>query len=124
MKPLDLNVSIQNSYEAARSESVRLEKPHVVNQLANEDAQRDQVARDQSVVAPEPKLAGEDMFAADEYEHSDYTERGGQGFKRRKRKDESGTEAAAEADAGETPKQAEPDKKNEDDSGKGFSTYA
>ena len=121
MKPLDLNVSIQNSYEAARSESVRLEKPHVVNQLANEDAQREQVARDQSVVAPEPKLAGEDMFAADEYEHSDYTERGGQGFKGHKRKDELGTAAVAE-DGTEEP--AEPAKKTEDDSGKGFSTYA
>ncbi len=122
MKPLDLSVSIQNSYEAARSESVRLEKPHVVSQLANEDAQREQISRDQSVVAPEPKLAGEDMFAADEYEHSDYTERGGQNFKRRKpqNKQKESDEQPPE-EAGE---KAEPEKKPEADAGKGFSTYA
>ncbi len=123
MKPLDLSVSIQNSYEAARSESVRLEKPHVVSQLANEDAQRDQVARDQAVVAPEPKLASEDMFAADEYEHSDYTERGGQGSKRRKGK--KGTSADAATDTAEAVVQeAESPAKPAEEPGKGFSTYA
>lgn len=123
MKPLDLNVSIQNSYEAARSESVRLEKPHVVSQLANEDAQREQVTRDQSVVAPEPKLASEDMFAADEYEHSDYTERGGQGFKRRKRQKDT-PEVKSETETKEGITETESPTKPEEERGKGFSTYA
>lgn len=121
MKPLDLNVSIQNSYEAARSESVRLDKPHVVSQLANEDAQRDQVARDQSVVSVEPKLTSEDMFAADEYEHSDYTEKGGKRFKRDKAPEEEVSGQAA-PEEGEAEIKPEPEKKTGED--KGFSTYA
>lgn len=123
MKPLDLSVSIQNSYEAARSESVRLDKPHVVSQLSNEDAQREQVARDQSVVSVEPKLTSEDMFAADEYEHSDYTEQGGQGFRRRKPPEKGQTEKPV-AEEAEAEVKAEAEKKTEDDAGKGFSTYA
>lgn len=123
MKPLDLNVSIQNSYEAARSESVRLDKPHVVSQLSNEDAQREQVARDQSVISVEPKLTSEDMFAADEYEHSDYTEQGGEGFKRRKSPEKKSKEKpAVEEDEAEV--NAEAEKKPEEETGKGFSTYA
>lgn len=123
MKPLDLSVSIQNSYEAARSESVRLDKPHVVSRLSTEDAQREQLARDQSVVSVEPKLTSEDMFAADEYEHSDYTEQGGEGFKRRKeQKKDSAKETAAESE--ETAEKTVPEKQSEEESGKGFSTYA
>jgi|GEM_PF-5640160 len=123
MKPLDLSVSIQNSYEAARSESVRLDKPHVVGRLANEDAQREQVARDQSVVSVEPKLTSEDMFAADEYEHSDYTEQGGEGFRRRKEKKKDSVEETAAAPAENVEKEI-PEKQPEEESGKGFSTYA
>lgn len=123
MKPLDLSVSIQNSYEAARSESVRLDKPHVAGRLANEDAQREQVARDQSVVSVEPKLTSEDMFAADEYEHSDYTEQGGEGYKRRKPPKKGLAEKPA-AEETEAEVKAEAEKKPEEDAGKGFSTYA
>lgn len=53
MKPLDLNVSIQNSYEAARVESVRLEKEHVLNRLSGEDSMREQRLRDSQVNQPE-----------------------------------------------------------------------
>lgn len=77
MKPLDLQVGIQNSYEAARSEAVRLEKPHVVSMLANEDAQREQVVRDHSVTQPESKNLQEDLFSGQEYYPPDYSEGGG-----------------------------------------------
>lgn len=119
MKPLDLNVSIQNSYEAARSESVRLEKPHVVSQLANEDAHREQISRDQSVIAVEPRLASEDLFAADEYEHSDYTEKGGRGS-RGKNRQEQEIEPEAEAKTAESAE----DTQTPEEPGKGFSTFA
>lgn len=77
MKPLDLQVGIQNSYEAARSESVRLEKPHVAGMLANEDAERDQVHRDQSVNQPESKGLQDDLFTSEEYSPADYADAGG-----------------------------------------------
>lgn len=119
MKPLDLSVSIQNSYEAARSESVRLEKPHVIGQLANEDAQRDQLVRDQSVVAPEAREAGNDLFAADEYEHSDYTERSGGGLGKRKRRE--GARQKPEQEKKIAEEAVQPEKKEGEG---GFSTYA
>lgn len=62
MKPLDLNVSIQNTYEAARSEAVRLDRPVVLSRLALEDAQHDQILRDKSVAAPEPTVLQEDEY--------------------------------------------------------------
>ena len=115
MKPLDLNVSIQNSYEAARVESVRLEKPHVVSQLGLEDAQREQLARDQSVVAPESRPYSEDLFAADEYEHSDYTEKRGRGQQKKQKTKKKTVEPEAEAETAE---------KKTEEQGDGFSTYA
>ncbi len=76
MKPLDLQVGIQNSYEAARSEGVRLEKTHVAGMLANEDAQRDQTVRDHSVTAPESKGLQDDLFSSEEYSPADYADAG------------------------------------------------
>lgn len=87
MKPLDLQVGIQNSYEAARSEGVRLEKPHVLNQLANEDARREQVHRDESVMAPESGNLQEDLFLEQEYEAPDYADAGASSGKKRRKQD-------------------------------------
>jgi hypothetical protein len=76
VKPLDLQVGIQNSYEAARSEAVRLEKPQVAGMLANEDAQRDQNVRDHSVTGPESKVFQDDLFSSEEYSPADYADAG------------------------------------------------
>lgn len=115
MKPLDLQVGIQNSYEAARSESVRLEKPHVVNQLAAEDARREQVHRDESVLAPESGNLQEDLFMEQEYEAPDYADAGGSSGKKRGKKSKP------------TPVQAEIKEENKPEEEKphsGFSTFA
>lgn len=74
MKPLDLNVSIQNSYEAARTEAVRLEREHVLNRLAGEESMREQRVRDAQVNQPEAKIMHEDLFSAEAYEPPDYTQ--------------------------------------------------
>jgi hypothetical protein len=102
VKPLDLNVGIQNSYEAARSESVRLEKAHVVNMLAEEDAKKEQVARDQKVLAPEPSSFSDDVFSADRYEAPDYTdlENGQDKHKKKRREKKSKDEAETEEPTG------------------------
>lgn len=117
MKPLDLQVGIQNSYEAARSEAVRLEKPHVAGMLANEDAQRDQVMRDQSVNAPESKNLQDDLFSAEEYHNPDYADSTGsrnrKGAARKRAQDEA---KAAQAEDGKTD--------TEKPETTGFSTYA
>ncbi|MBV6493145.1 MAG: hypothetical protein LDLANPLL_01160 [Turneriella sp.] len=83
MKPLDLQIGIQNSYEAARVEAVRLDKPHIVGQLANEDAKREQVVRDESVVAPQAQLLEEDLFLERDYEPPEYSQTEGQGKKKK-----------------------------------------
>ncbi|HRP70101.1 MAG TPA: hypothetical protein PLY93_11265 [Turneriella sp.] len=76
MKPLDLQVSIQNSYEAARSEAVRLEKPILIGQQANLDAKHEQALRDESVSALEAQYLQENLFLEDEYKSPDYENTG------------------------------------------------
>ena len=117
MKPLDLQVGIQNSYEAARSEAVRLEKPHVAGMLANEDAQRDQVLRDQSVNAPESRDFQDDLFSAEEYHNPDYADSTGSGKRKgtqRKKTPSAPVSAANEEQKTDTEKPETT----------GFSTYA
>lgn len=114
MKPLDLQVGIQNSYEAARSEGVRLEKPHVLNQLANEDARREQVHRDESVMAPESGNLQEDLFQEQEYESPDYANADGSSGKRRQKKNKPAVPV-------ENKEEVKPE---EEKPHPGFSTYA
>lgn len=116
MKPLDLQVGIQNSYEAARSEAVRLEKPHAIGQVANEDARREQIARDESVIPPESKNLQEDLFMEHEYESPDYANAGGSGKKENKGKKREKPAVVLEEKAEEKPADEKPEA--------GFSTYA
>ena len=118
MKPLDLQVGIQNSYEAARSEAVRLERPHVAGMLSNEDAQRDQVVRDHTVTRPESKTFQDDLFTAEEY-HPDYADAGSSGRDKKKgsgKKQQPVEEAQKKTDKAATPENTGGDGK--------FSTYA
>lgn len=122
MKPLDLNVSIQNTYEAARVEAVRLEKEHVINRLSGEESLRQQRLRDEQVTQPEAKIMHEDMFSAEAYEAPDYAQRGDSGKKRH-----GGAQNAAEEPAAEAGGAADEDKKKNEDGEShtpGFSTYA
>ena len=123
MKPLDLNVSIQNTYEAARVEAVRLEKEHVLNRLSGEDSMREQRLRDSQVNQPETKIMHEDMFSAEAYEAPDYTEQGDQDKKKRGEShvpDESEVVAAEEKAEDQDGMNAAGDKGHSS----GFSTYA
>lgn len=118
VKPLDLNVSIQNTYEAARVEAVRLEKEHVVNQLANEDSLREQRLRDQQVNSPAGQILHEDLFSAEAYEAPDYAEFAeDKPGKKKGEKEAAPQEKATEETEGQ---------KNEEAGDKhgGFSTYA
>jgi hypothetical protein len=72
VKPLDLNVAIQNTYQAARSEAARLDMPQVLNHLQNEDSAKQQVARDHRVSAAENTMLHQDLFAEDAYDPPDY----------------------------------------------------
>ena len=123
MKPLDLNVSIQNSYEAARVESVRLEKEHVLNRLSGEDSMREPRLRDSQVNQPEAKVMHEDMFSAEAYEAPDYAEQGGSGKKKQGESHAAAEEVKPSAEEAATEKD-----KTEPAAGEshtpGFSTYA
>lgn len=119
MKPLDLNVGIQNSYEAARSEAARLDRPQVLNQLHNQDSAKEQLARDQRVSAPEGAMLHQNLFAEDAYDPPEYDLSDSQ--KRQKRKQPQKKEApdvSAEGSDDATAAGAE-----EAEHG-GFSTYA
>jgi hypothetical protein len=122
VKPLDLNVSIQNSYEAARVESVRLEKEHIMNRLSGEESLWQQRLRDEQVTQPEAKIMHEDLFSAEAYEAPDYAQRGDSEKRRhggtRHTAAESVAETAGTADEGS--KKAAHDQ----DNGSGFSSYA
>jgi len=116
VKPLDLNVGIQNSYEAARSEAVRLDKPQVLNQLQNQDSAKEQLARDQRVSSPEGTMLHQNLFSEDAYDPPEYdlSDSG------RRKKDDSKKRPTARAPVevvGAGEEKAEPE------SG-GFSTYA
>lgn len=123
MKPLDLNVSIQNTYEAARVEAVRLEKEHVLNRLSGEDSMREQRLRDSQVNQPEAKIMHEDMFSAEAYEAPDYTEQGGS-----EKKKQGESHAAGQDEKASTEEDAAQKEKKESADGEshtpGFSTYA
>jgi len=121
VKPLDLNVGIQNSYEAARVESVRMEKEHVLNRLAGEDSAREQRLRDAQVNQPEAKIMHDDLFSAEAYEAPDYTAQGDSEERKQSRSQADAREARAEAVAkeDEKPQPADPENQNHR-----FSTYA
>ncbi|AFM14545.1 hypothetical protein [Turneriella parva] len=119
MKPLDLNVGIQNSYEAARSEAVRLDKPQVLNQLQNQDSAKEQLARDQRVSAPEGTMLHQDLFAEDAYEPPDYDLSDSQ--KRQKRKQQQ--QSVRPGNASEASDEPAAAAAGEAEQG-GFSTYA
>ncbi len=72
VKPLDLNVGIQNSYEAARSEAARLDRPQVLGHLQNQDSAKQQVARDHQVSSLESAMLHQNLFAEDAYDPPDY----------------------------------------------------
>ncbi|MBS0616935.1 MAG: hypothetical protein JSR44_02015 [Spirochaetes bacterium] len=118
MKPLDLNVSIQNSYEAARTESVRLDQAHVSNVREGEAARREQLLRDSSVVAPEANQMAEDLFTKKNYEGVEYSV--DSDASRHKRRDEN--KKKSEKSANEKDETAAA--KEESDAPHGFSTYA
>ena len=68
MKPLDLQINLQNSYESARVESVRLEKPLLQVKHANDQAQKTSEHNRESVVAvdqPENLSFAGDKFDAE-----------------------------------------------------------
>lgn len=118
MKPLDLNVSIQNSYEAARVESVRIEKAPVLNRLAEETAMKEQQARAEQVNPTDNEMLREDLFYSEEYEKPDFEVKD-EGEKRKKK------DKKAKEDNDTLPDDAvslEPTE--EDDKKDGFSTYA
>lgn len=118
MKPLDLNVSIQNSYEAARTESVRLDQAHVTNAREGEAARREQLLRDSSVVAPEAKQMAEDLFAEQNYEGTEYLVDGDAARqKHRDKKNKNSKNASDEKDAAVA-------EKADTETTHGFSTYA
>ena len=121
MKPLDLNVGIQNSYEAARVESVRMEKEHVLNRLAGEDSAREQRLRDAQVNQPEAKIMHDDLFSAEAYEAPDYTAQGDSEERKQSRSQADAREARAEAVAKEDEKPESGDPENQNHR---FSTYA
>ncbi|GAB4425268.1 MAG: hypothetical protein OHK0011_06380 [Turneriella sp.] len=122
MKPLDLNVSIQNSYEAARVESVRLEKEHVLNRLSGEDSMREQRLRDSQVNQPEAKIMHEDMFSAEAYEAPDYTEQAHS--EKKKYRDAQNAAQEPSAEAGSTADAEKNQKAEGENHTSGFSTYA
>lgn len=122
MRPLDLKVAIQNSYEASRSEAVRLDKPVAASHMANEDAKRDQVHRDQSVTQPPEAQFNDDIFEREKENEPDYTdvpggkkEHGRRGSPPQEKKEEPAAPAAGAGDAGKT---------GDSDSEGHFSTYA
>lgn len=122
MRPLDLKVAIQNSYEASRSEAVRLDKPVAASHMANEDAKRDQVHRDQSVTQPPEAHFDDDIFDREKENEPDYTEgRGGKKESGRR----SDTPKPKDADQNEQPpKTSDSGKPGESDADGHFSTYA
>jgi preprotein translocase subunit SecD len=117
MKPLDLQVGIQNSYEAARSEAVRLERPQAQATRALDDAQREQQVRDQSVTAPEANHLQDDLFKEDEYTSPDYTAADEGGGKKQKRRE-------PKPDSAVSPPPEEEEKPGESEAQGGFSTFA
>lgn len=120
MKPLDLNVGIQNSYEAARSEAVRLDKPQVLNQLQNQDSAKEQLARDQRVTPPEGAMLHQDLFAEDAYDPPEYNLSDSQ---KREKRDKSQRRKKTVVAVDPISTESEKAEKNESESG-GFSTYA
>jgi|JI9StandDraft_2_1071091.scaffolds.fasta_scaffold103142_2 hypothetical protein len=118
VKPLDLNVGIQNSYEAARSEAARLDKPQILNQLQNQDSAKEQLARDSRVSRPEGAMLHQNLFAEDAYDPPEYDLSEFQ--KRQKRK---GTPQKKPAPIPVEDSEEKVSVENEDDPG-GFSTYA
>jgi hypothetical protein len=120
VKPLDLNVGIQNSYEAARVESVRLEKEHVLNRLAGEDSVREQRLRDAQVNPPEAKILHDDLFSAEAYEALDYTARGDSG----KKKQAQGEAAPSKSEAVSKSNEEKTQPSDSESQSHGFSTYA
>lgn len=118
MKPLDLNVSIQNSYEAARVESVRIEKAPVLNRLAEETAMKEQQARAEQVNPTGNEMLREDLFYSEEYEKSDF-EVNDEGQKRRKKNKEAKEHTDTPPDEAANLETTE-----EDDKKNGFSTFA
>lgn len=118
MKPLDLNVSIQNSYEAARTETVRLEREHVLNRLAGEESMREQRVRDAQVNQPEAKIMHEDLFSPEAYEPPDYTQQETAGKKKQHHKNAKETDIITS----EATEKAEP--KDFPENTGHFSTYA
>ncbi|MFZ5627541.1 MAG: hypothetical protein ACOY5B_00315 [Spirochaetota bacterium] len=122
MKPLDLNVSIQNTYEAARVEAVRLEKEHVLNRLSGEDSMREQRLRDSQVNQPEAKIMHEDMFSAEAYEAPDYTEQGSP--EKKKQRDSHPAAQDEKTAAGDEPATERKEPADGESHSSGFSTYA
>ena len=119
MKPLDLNVGIQNSYEAARSEAVRLDKPQVLNQLQNQDSAKEQLARDQRVSSPEGAMLHQNLFSEDAYDPPEYD----LSDSRRQKKENQKKRPEAPVSLEEADGDAAAAKNDEPESG-GFSTYA
>lgn len=120
MRPLDLKVAIQNSYEASRSEAVRLDKPVAASHMANEDAKRDQVHRDQSVTPPPETRFDDDIFHREKEHEPDYTE--GSGGK--KQSPERQARPKTESKQGETPETGDGEKPADSASDGHISTYA
>ena len=118
MKPLDLNVGIQNSYEAARSEAVRLDKPQVLNQLQNQDSAKEQLARDQRVSPPENAMLHQNLFSEDAYDPPEYNLSDSEKRKKQQQPGQKKSEAAAAVETKD-----ETVVKTEEETG-GFSTYA
>jgi len=117
MKPLDLQVGIQNSYEAARTEAVRLDRPQTQAHRANEDAQREQQVRDQSVTPPEANHLQDDLFKEDEYTSPDYSAGEESRGKKQKRREPKPGPAV-------TPPPMKEEKPVETEGQGGFSTFA
>ncbi|MCX7631881.1 MAG: hypothetical protein N2Z22_00960 [Turneriella sp.] len=112
MKPLDLNVSIQNTYEAARVEAVRLEREHVQNQLFSQEALREQLQRDMQVNPPEAKILSENLLYAESYENATLVG------------DRNSRRQSAKKQRHNSPASVDTSSDNQEQSGTGFSTYA
>lgn len=124
MRPLDLKVSLQNSYEASRSEAVRLEKPVALSHMANADAKRDQVAMDHMVNAPPQTQFSDDLFHNERDAGPDLTEQ------QKRNSDKNKKNAKGSLPVHETPPAAADTSgkggadANESTDAHGFSTYA
>lgn len=119
VKPLDLNVSIQNSYEAARVEAVRLEREHVLNRLSGEDSLREQRLRDSQVSQPEAKVMHDDLFSAEAYEAPDNVGQG-EAEKKQQREHKAGDEQEPKAPGDQASEEVPANQAHSP----GFSTYA